>query len=76
MAGLALALVFLWALFAGESGASGTGQRYVVQPGDTLWVIAARHTTGDPREGVWEIREANGLQRSSLVPGQVLVLPA
>jgi LysM repeat protein len=66
--------LFLWAAFARSSDASGPEQRYVVQPYDTLWSIAA---TGyaDPREGVWEIKERNGLESSTIVPGQVLVLP-
>jgi len=69
----ALAL-FLWAAFARSSDASGPEQRYVVQPYDTLWSIAA---TGyaDPRKGVWEIRQRNDLDDSTIVPGQVLVLP-
>ena len=69
----ALAL-FLWAAFARSSDASGPERRYVVQPRDTLWSIAA---TGyaDPREGVWEIRRRNGLEGATIVPGQVLVLP-
>jgi LysM repeat protein len=66
--------LFLWAAFARSSDASGPEERYVVQPYDTLWSIAA---TGyaDPREGVWEIKERNGLESSTIVPGQVLVLP-
>ena len=65
---------FLWAAFARSSDASGPERRYVVQPRDTLWSIAA---TGyaDPREGVWEIKRRNGLDGSTIVPGQVLVLP-
>jgi LysM repeat protein len=47
-----------------------------VKPGDTLWSIAARTFPGDPREGVWELRERNGLDSATIVPGQVLVLPA
>ena len=41
---------------------------------DTLWSIAS---TGyaDPREGVWEITQRNGLRGATIVPGQVLVLP-
>lgn len=66
--------VFLWAAFARSSDASGPERRYVVQRYDTLWSIAA---TGyaDPREGIWEIRERNGLEGATIVPGQVLVLP-
>lgn len=51
--------------------------RYVVQPGDTLWSIATRLQTGrDPRQVVDAVARRNGLQDASLVPGQVLVLPA
>ena len=64
----------LWAAFARSSDASGPEGRYVVQPYDTLWSIAARRYA-DPREGVWEIRERNGLEGTLIVPGQVLVVP-
>jgi len=66
--------VFLWAAFARSSDASGPERRYVVQPYDTLWSIAATGYS-DPREGIWEIKQRNGLERATLVPGQVLVLP-
>ena len=66
--------VFLWATFARSSDASGPEQRYVVQPYDTLWSLAAAGYS-DPREGVWEIRERNGLEGATIVPGQVLLLP-
>ena len=69
----ALAL-FLWAALARSSDASGPERRYVVQPHDTLWSIAARGYA-DPREGVWELRERNDLDGATIVPGQVLVLP-
>jgi hypothetical protein len=69
----ALALV-LWAALARSSDASGPERRYVVQPYDTLWTIAAGEYA-DPREGVWEIRERNELDGATIVPGQVLVLP-
>jgi LysM domain len=58
-----------------SSGAAGE-QRYVVRPGDTLWELAAERFGGDPRAGVWEIRERNGLADSLLEPGMVLYLPA
>jgi hypothetical protein len=64
----------VWAAFARSSDASGPEGRYVVQPYDTLWSIAARRYA-DPREGVWEIRERNGLEGTLIVPGQVLVVP-
>ena len=66
--------VVLWASFARSSDASGPEQRYVVQPHDTLWSIASSGYA-DPREGVWEIQQRNGLEGTVLVPGQVLVLP-
>jgi nucleoid-associated protein YgaU len=47
----------------------------VVKPYDTLWSIAASHYRGDPREGVWRIERANGLQSALIRPGQVLSLP-
>ena len=71
---VALLGVVLWAAFARSSDASGPERRYVVQPYDTLWTIASRGY-GDPREGVWEIRERNGLDGATIVPGQVLILP-
>lgn len=73
---LALAVLLLWALFAGESGARGPEGTYRVQPGDTLWSIASRTFAGDPREGVWKLRERNGLTSTTIAPGQLLVLPS
>ena len=72
---LALTVLVLWALFAGESGASGKERSYRVKPGDTLWSIATDTFAGDPREGVWKLRDRNGLESATIVPGQVLVLP-
>jgi hypothetical protein len=69
---LALALVFSNARAAGGAGAE---LRYVVEPRDTLWSIAAERYDGDPREGVWRLRERNGLAGSALTPGTVLYLP-
>jgi LysM domain len=73
---VALAVLVLWALFAGESGAGGPERSYRVKPGDTLWSIAEQAFPGDPREGVWELRERNHLESTTIVPGQVLTLPA
>lgn len=72
----ALAVLLLWAFFAGETGASGPERNYRVKPGDTLWAIAERTFAGDPREGVWELRERNELDSATIVPGQMLVLPS
>jgi LysM domain len=73
---LAVAVLLLWALFAGDTGAGGPERHYRVKPGDTLWSIAERSFPGDPREGVWELRKRNELASATIVPGQVLVLPA
>ena len=66
--------IFLWAAFARSSDASGPERHYIVQPYDTLWSIAASGYN-DPRQGVWEIKERNGLRGVTIVPGQMLVLP-
>ena len=66
--------VLLWATFARSSDASGPERRYVVRAHDTLWSIAAM-AYSDPREGIWEITERNGLRGATIVPGQVLILP-
>jgi LysM domain len=65
-----------WALFVRDSGASGPEHRYRVEPGDTLWSIAAASYAGDPREGVWKLRERNDLAGTVIVPGQVIVVPS
>jgi LysM repeat protein len=72
---VALVAVFLWAVFARDTGAGPHPRHYRVAPGDTLWSIAAASYPGDPREGVWKLRERNRLAGSTIVPGQRLVLP-
>jgi nucleoid-associated protein YgaU len=61
-------------------GAHGGGpERYttvVVQPGDTLWSIAAEHYPGDDvRARVQDIEDANGLAGPAIEVGQSLKLP-
>jgi hypothetical protein len=68
-------VLVLWALFARETGAGGPERHYQVRSGDTLWSIAVSRYAGDPREGVWELRERNGLAGTTIQPGQLLVLP-
>ena len=47
-----------------------------VQPGDTLWAIAAeRYPNADTRAKVDEIERANGLADPSIHPGQSLKVP-
>ena len=71
---LALAVVALSA--ARPTSGAGAETHYRVQPGDTLWAIAAERYAGDPREAIWRIKERNGLRTSALAPGDVLLLPA
>jgi LysM repeat protein len=48
----------------------------VVQPGDTLWSIAAGHYPGDDvRIRVDDIEQANGLRGPNIEVGQTLRLP-
>ena len=68
-------LVVAWAVVARASTAAGPEQRYVVEPGDTLWSIAASRYGGDPRGGVWKIEQRNGLAGRALVAGQTIYLP-
>jgi LysM repeat protein len=67
--------LLLWSVWASGSESAGNPRTYVVRPHDTLWAIAASNYAGDPREGVWRIQDANGLDGTLLVPGQRLRLP-
>jgi nucleoid-associated protein YgaU len=61
---------------AGEDLRLAGVQSVVVQPGDTLWSIAAGVAgTGDVREVVDRIQELNGMHGAALMPGQILELP-
>lgn len=75
LAALVLAAGFLALSAARPTGGAGPEVRYVVEPGDTLWEIAVERYDGDPREAIWRIKQRNGLERSTLVPGLVLHLP-
>ena len=60
---------------AGDAGP--VSSTWVVQPGETLWVIAERlDPDADPRETVARIVAMNDLPSSSVVAGQELVVPA
>ncbi len=51
---------------------------HVVQPGDTLWRLAEAHAPAgnDVRATIDQIKELNGLESSSLMVGDLLMLPA
>ncbi|MFH1105548.1 MAG: LysM peptidoglycan-binding domain-containing protein [Actinomycetota bacterium] len=82
---VALALVLLLASAVaaqaddpiGPSSASATYVSHTVRSGDTLWDIAASYTPAgdDVRDVIVDIKAANELDSSVIVPGQVLVIP-
>ena len=73
LAGLVAALAAPASRAADPSGAAETA---VVEPGDTLWSIAARHRPGrDPFGTIDAIRHLNGLTDYTIHPGQRLRLP-
>jgi hypothetical protein len=80
MVALLLALAFAVAGRSSSAAAAGTApttRHAVVQPGQTLWSIAAAALPElDPREAVQQISDLNGIAAgASLTPGQAVVLP-
>jgi LysM repeat protein len=77
-----LAVAGLFMVNAGRSSAGAEADRaptaqVVVQPGQTLWQVAAAAMPGtDTREAIERVRELNGLESSVLRPGQALLVPA
>jgi LysM repeat protein len=60
---------------AGPEAPTRQVRTYVVRPGDTVWSIADRVASGDPRPVVdWLVAE-NHLPDATIVVGQSLVLP-
>lgn len=79
MFGKLLVLLALAALVVGlaarSSHGAGPERTYVVRQSDTLWSIAASTSSGDTREGVWQLEQRNHLRSAALHVGQRLVLP-
>jgi hypothetical protein len=67
--------VVVWAVFARDTGAGSNPRYHTVRSGETLWSIAVASYAGDPREGVWKLERRNGLDGSTIHPGQRLLLP-
>lgn len=78
---LVLIFVAVWAgvrvAHAGTDASVYTGHQYVVSSGDTLWGIAAGEYGADVdvRRAIYEIREVNHLDKSTVSPGDRLTLP-
>jgi len=73
---IALVATFLaWSLLTRTVDGARKAELYVVQPGDTLWSIAAARYAGDPREGIWKLQRRNHLDGTTISPGERLVLP-
>lgn len=72
---VSILVLALWAVVARGSEGAGERRVYVVKVHDTLWSIAEAHYGGDPREGVWRLRERNRLAGTLVRPGQRLLVP-
>ena len=73
---LALAVSLSLAVVA-HGGTAPAYSTVVVQPGDTLWSIAAEHYPADDiRARVVDIERANGLNSPLIETGKTLRLPA
>lgn len=71
-----LTLVLVYAIIHACIPASAGNERlyieHTVQPGETLWQIARHYRPdADPRQVVWEIKQASGCD-SVIYPGQVV----
>jgi nucleoid-associated protein YgaU len=61
---------------AAQGSSRGAYETVTVQPGDSLWAIAAeRYPNADTREKVDEIERANGLSNPVIQPGESLRVP-
>jgi LysM repeat protein len=61
---------------AGSASGGPALATVVVQPGESLWSIASKAApAADPRETIALIRDLNGMQGSTVVPGQSVMVP-
>jgi LysM repeat protein len=74
---LVVVLLLANAVSARAPEAPAAFETHRVESGDTLWDIAAHHTApgDDVRNTVFDIKRANDLADSVIVPGQVLRIP-
>jgi Tfp pilus assembly protein FimV len=85
LAGVTVAVLLLTLLAPGGAQATNHGparagfqgmHKIVVQPGQTLWSIAAAAVpTADPRTVIQEIMSANALPSATIGAGQLLWVP-
>jgi LysM repeat protein len=69
--------VSLWLAIVAHGGIATQDATVVVQPGDTLWSIAAQqYPSDDVRARVDDIERANGLRSPVIDVGEILRLPA
>jgi len=78
LAAVAAVSLFGVGLALGAHGSTSAGYTtVVVEPGDTLWSIAAEHYPADDvRVRVDDIEQANGLAGPTIQAGQTLRLPS
>ncbi len=67
--------VLAWSVMARSSSAHGNRQVVTVRPYDTLWTIAEHNYSGDVRDAVYRIEQANHLPGADIQVGEKLVLP-
>jgi LysM repeat protein len=72
---LVVAALVVWTIAARPVVAHGPKTYYSVKPYDTLWSIAATHYSGDVRDAIWRIQQANHLSGATIQPGERLLLP-
>lgn len=67
----------LWASRSGSNHSEGSGTQHVVAPGESLWGLAGKYAPEeDPRSFVFDVKQLNGLDSSTVSPGQKLIIPS